>query len=585
MYFIEFKRLFRLPFFCFFASVALTNVAPMVLAAPQGGVPFNALVAPSAGALTQQIERERELNPLHLSAPAPVQNLQENANSSGASFTLKEFRFVGNHLYSNEQLAQVLSPYLNRSVQIKDLQDASASVANFYRLSGWVVKAVLPSQDIANGVVTIQVIEAKFGRVRLEGDTSKRVKLEIIVATLMASQKPGAPVNTNAIDQGLALVGELAGVKVQGNLAAGQIEGETDLIVSVIDQPFITGDAGADNSGSRSTGSDRITANLSLNSWMGLGDLLGLNALTTSGSGYVRVSQTVPLGYSGLKLGVNASNLNYHLVTQDFAALNANGYASSLGLEMSYPFQKTPSSLLSGVLSVDKKHYLNNAQGAVASDYANTPVTLSLNGLGSDDWGGGSSTLASLNLSRGSINLSNSPAQFQVNDANTTQIAGPYNKLRYMLTREQSLGRGLSAYLSLSGQTANKNLDSSEKFYLGGINGVRAYPSNEAGGTKAQMMTAELRSRFKERFSLSAFYDYGRIVLNSSNQFTGASALNQYALKGSGVSLGYQAPSGVSLKATFSSRIGVNPNPTSTGNDQDGSFVKNRVWLNVNVPF
>jgi hypothetical protein len=42
---------------------------------------------------------------------------------------------------------------------------------------------------------------------------------------------------------------------------------------------------------------------------------------------------------------------------------------------------------------------------------------------------------------------------------------------------------------------------------------------------------------------------------------------------------------GASIKATVARRIGNNPNPTTTGNDQDGSMVKNRIWLNAAVPF
>ena len=533
----------------------------------------------------QQIERERELNRAHQDPPAQVPTLMENPASSGPSFTVKAFRFLGNQIYSNAQLSAVLQSYVDHPVQFNDLQEASAKIAQFYRLSGWVVKTQLPPQDIANGVVTIEIIEAKFGRVKLDGPLSQRVKSDKILATIEAAQKSGAALNSKSIDRALALVGDLAGVSVQGNLVSGEKEGETDLIIALSDKAWLTGEAQTDNAGSRSTGSNRLSANVFLNSLMGWGDLLGLNMLATSGSGYVRLSETVPLGHSGLKLGLNASSLSYHLVTQDFSALNANGVATSVGLELSYPLIKSRSSSVNLALSADQKHYLNNAQGALSSDYLNTPVAITLNGLQSDAFAGGGNSLASLSLSSGRINFDRSPLQLQTTDANTTQSGGRYAKARYLFSREQSLFSGLSLYTAVSGQSANKNLDSSEKFYLGGINGVRAYPSNEAGGSKAQMANLELRSYWSERLSVNVFYDYGRVIINSDNHFVGASSLNQYALKGSGVTLGFQAPSGASVKATFAKRIGNNPNPTSSGNDQDGSLVKTRIWLNANVPF
>ena len=566
-------------------------LAPEVQAAPatpSGPASFlNSALAPSAGALNQQIEheRERELNRSQAQPPLDEETTKGSAPSAGPSLTVKAFRFEGNHLYSSSQLSAVIQSYVDRSVQFSDLQEASAQIAQFYRRLGWVVKTQLPPQDIANGVVTIEVIEAKFGRVKLDGPLSQRVKSEKILAILAAAQTSGAPLNSNAIDRALALVGDLAGVSVQGNWAVGEREGETDLIIALSDKDWLTADAQTDNTGSRSTGANRLSANVFLNSPMGWGDLLGLNLLATAGSGYVRGSETVPLGHNGLKLGLNASSLSYHLVSQDFSALNASGVATSFGLELSYPLIKSRPSSVTVALSADHKHYLNDAQGAVASDYLNTPVAITFSGLQSDAFAGGGNSYASLSWSAGRINYDRSPLQFQASDAITTQAAGRYSKTRYALSREQSLFSGLSLYAAVSGQLAKKNLDSSEKFYLGGINGVRAYPSNEAGGSNAQVLNLELRSLWRERVSVSAFVDYGRVMINSDPQFAGAPALNQYALKGAGVTLGFQAPSGASLKATVAQRIGNNPNPSSSGNDQDGSLVKTRIWLHANVPF
>jgi hypothetical protein len=42
---------------------------------------------------------------------------------------------------------------------------------------------------------------------------------------------------------------------------------------------------------------------------------------------------------------------------------------------------------------------------------------------------------------------------------------------------------------------------------------------------------------------------------------------------------------GFTVKATVARRIGNNPDPLSTGTDQDGSLDKNRFWLQASVPF
>jgi hemolysin activation/secretion protein len=52
---------------------------------------------------------------------------------------------------------------------------------------------------------------------------------------------------------------------------------------------------------------------------------------------------------------------------------------------------------------------------------------------------------------------------------------------------------GFTLYASFSGQRASKNLDSSEEFFLGGPNGVRAYPQGEGAGDEGWLSRLELR--------------------------------------------------------------------------------------------
>jgi hypothetical protein len=143
----------------------------------------------------------------------------------------------------------------------------------------------------------------------------------------------------------------------------------------------------------------------------------------------------------------------------------------------------------------------------------------------------------------------------------------------------------LSVYGSVQGQFANKNLDSSEKLYLGGPGGVRAYPVNEAGGSEGYFASLEARARLPMSVDLTGFFDIGSVRVNRDNDFTGAATPNRLTLKGVGVSAGWTAPFGLNLKATVAHRLGSNPNPTSTGRDQDGSLDMNRIWLQASLPF
>jgi hemolysin activation/secretion protein len=114
------------------------------------------------------------------------------------------------------------------------------------------------------------------------------------------------------------------------------------------------------------------------------------------------------------------------------------------------------------------------------------------------------------------------------------------------------------------------------------VSGVRAYPSSEGGGSEGYLFNLEVRKQLPENFTLTGFYDWGSVLV-TKNDAT-ANSVNNYDLKGVGVSLGWTAPFGFNLKATLARRIGDNPNPTTDGNDQDGSLSKNRLWLQANMP-
>ncbi len=538
---------------------------------------------PDAGALQQQIDRERKTQlPPRTTPERPAEPAAMPAQS-GVIATVKAFRFAGNTLLSAEQLAPVVAAYLNRPLDYAQLQAAAAAVANAYREAGWIVRAYLPKQDITEGIVTIQIVEAVFGSAHVEGDAAHRVALQQILNTIDAQQKTGQPVNAAALDRALLIADDLPGVIVAGSLREGARERETDLILKLADEPAINGDAALDNTGARSTGRGRLAANLSANSPFGIGDLISASAIVTDGSDYLRLGFTAPLGTNGWRLGANGSALNYRLVAPEFKSLGAKGSSDTVGLEASYPLIRSRLKNLYFNASADHKNFDNQSSGATTTHYKVDTVNLGLAGNLFDNFGGGGANSASLTLTDGKLDLGGSPNQAV--DAATTRSAGHFTKLRYSVSRQQAVTEKLSGFASLSGQWANKNLDSSEKFYLGGSSGVRAYPSNEGGGAEGQLLTLELRWKLIDNFTLTGFYDHGHVTVNHDNGFHGAAALNGYSLKGAGLSLAWQAGNGPSLKASWARRIGDNPDPTATGNDQDGSLLKDRIWLTASLTF
>jgi hemolysin activation/secretion protein len=490
---------------------------------------------------------------------------------------VKQFRFAGNTSLSAATLESVVASWTGRELTFAQLQQAAAAIGEAYRSGGRVVRAYLPRQEIKDGVVTIQVIEARFGKTRIEAAPEARIRPQRLRALVEANQAPGQPMRADALDRALLLLQELPGVRAGGSLQEGQAAGETDIVLTVAGAPLLAADASADNTGSRATGAARLAANLNLNSPFGLADQGSLNVAHTEGSDFVRLAYSLPVGSSGLRLAVNASRMRYTLVSADFAALQARGDSDSAGIEAHYPWIRSKLASANVSAAYERKDFNNESGGAVTTRYRMAVWSATVAGQATDASGASS---ASVNLAHGDVDLSGSPNQAA--DAASARTAGRFARLRFTLARNQQFGPQWQGSAQLSGQMANRNLDSGEKFYLGGLAGVRAYPSSEAGGADGLMVNLELRRRVIEPLSLSAHLDGGIVRVNHDNGFAGAAANNRQSLRGAGLGLAWQA-GGASVKAVLSRRIGRNPNPTPAGADQDGTLVRNRLWVSASM--
>jgi hemolysin activation/secretion protein len=536
---------------------------------------------PNAGSELQQLQRERP-KPL---PPQGAENFEPPpplTSVGGATVTVHEFRFAGNKQLSQRRLARAVAGFLNRPLDFNQLQNAAIAVAQAYRNAGWVVRAYLPQQDVTNGTVTIQVIEATLGQVIVQAQ-GKRVSASRLERMVDAAQTPGKPLSADALDRALLLMSDLPGVSAGGRLNEGSGQGETNLAVQETDQHLASGYVSADNAGERFTGAARVTEQLSLNSLFGLGDRTDTLLLHTKGSDFESLGFSLPVGYSGWRVGVNASHLSYRIDTADFASLDAHGSSTTGDLNVSYPIIRARMENLYFSVDLAGKHFDNDSNGVATSHYNVNSASASLYGNLFDSFGGGGENTADITFEEGLLDLAGSPNEAA--DFVTADTAGSFQKVSFSASRLQALTPHFGLFASITGQVADKNLDSSEKFYLGGANGVRAYPVNEGGGTDGGLLNLELRDKLPANFTVTELFDWGAVLANKDDTFPHAPRPNTVELKGAGLSVGWVATFGLSLRATVSHRIGSNPDPTTTGTDQDGSLIMNRVWVQATMPF
>jgi hemolysin activation/secretion protein len=539
-----------------------------------------------AGSLQQQIDRQQRPKLPPVAQPLSAPKNDAVLPATGPLVTLQAFKFEGPSKLSEKELSALLAPYLGKSLSFAQLQAATIQVADAYRDAGWIAKAFLPEQDIVDGIVRLQIVEAVFGEVLVNNPLPGAASTEKLKKIVLAQQGSGQLLNAKAVDRALLIADDISGAYISGGMQEGQKDGQTDLLLKLQGKPVYQGALTSDNTGSVATGQARFLGNVNVHNVLFSGDSLSTQLLSTEGSKYIRLASSVPVGYGGMRWGISASKLSYKVLQLE-ADLAATGTSHTWGLESTYPIVRSRLQNLYLNAGLDAKKFRNIGGGEVTTAYKNKAMTLGLSGNLLDTLGGGGANSANLTLTLGDLNLDGSPNAEEV--AITTQTAGRYRKLRYALSRQQTLSREVSLMASVSGQWANKNLDSSEKFYLGGSSGVRAYPSSEGGGALGNLASLELRWQATPATAWTGFVDIGRVVVNRNNQFTGAPATNEVALKGAGIAFNWQVQNNLAVKTVWARRRGTNPNASvevdKLGTDTDGTKVMNRFWISANLDF
>ena len=557
------------------------------------------LLAGDAGQQLNQIERiQDQRQPLRAPPTIEPEESPSKPSQEGARATFTQFEFEGNHLFTSAQLQDHLKGYLNREITFDELKLAVDSLAFYYKERGYLGTATLPSQDIGGGSVRVIIVEAKFGGAKVDADpnTSYRVKPDIIQRFIEANNPPGDVLNLNRLDRAALIANELPGIGVNQSLKAGTKEGETDALLKLTNRSAYVASVSADNYGFHSTGPVRYLANASLLSPLNIGDRVDLTYLYSTGNNYGRVAYSRPIGYSGFRLGMNASALKYEVVAGAGASLKPEGAAETIELEATYPTIRTRTFSLTSSASLETKHFRNTSitgtDREVASNYLVHLFSLGNTARHRNTLTLAGETLASIDLDVGYADYASSPTSFRT-DKESQDVDGQFTRLKWNLNNTQFYNDTLSSVVKFNGQLTDSNLDSSQKFYLGGATGVRAYPSSEGGGSEGFLLNLELRKELPASLTVIGFYDYGfaRQCVDNANQSTclaNVTGRNEFNMKGYGASLEWRGDLGKirpTVSLVWSRRIGDNPNPQSDGTDSDGSQPGNFYWINGTINY
>jgi len=559
---------------------AIHLVSALVFLAPYQAMAQAA--PPDAGSLLRQIEQLPKPLPQAQPPVAPPKTPPPRV-SDELKVRVKGFRILGVTQPPADLLTERLARFIGKSMPLAELEEAIQIVVAAYREQGYVVRVFLPPQTIEDGVVDVMVIEGKLGRVLLdEGQGPARLSGERAAAYVRQGLPAGAIIKTEQLERNLLILSDLAGTKAAATLEPGPSQGDIDVRLLLTDTPLLSGAVGANNAGAIGTGANQLDAQLNVNGIAGVGEQWSLRGLGATGLSYGRVGLSLPVGYAGLTLGGNFATMRYHLGDR-FASLDAKGSAQIAGLSAAYPIVRSRAQNLYASANVERRRYLNDSLGKPLSDKRVDALTL---GLAGNSYDSGGATSYGLTLAGGRLDLSALAANLAT-DAASARTQGRYAKLSWNAARLQSMGDTVSVSAALAGQWADKNLDSSEKFFLGGPSGVRAYPANEAGGDEGFMLNLEGRLTLRPELQAIIFADAGSVQQNHQPWpgFGGAANLpNRVDLAGAGIGLNWSVWNSIA-RLSLAWRLGSNPLAGANGADSDGTRRIPRVWAQYNKFF
>ncbi|NVK00277.1 MAG: ShlB/FhaC/HecB family hemolysin secretion/activation protein [Oceanospirillaceae bacterium] len=564
-------------------KVFLTGLAALLSISVYG------VEVPTAGSILQQLEQRqaREQDAPELPKPDEADIPELPPFNEDASVQIDSLVFSGNAVISDSELEAALKSYSGRKLDYPLMQRLAQEVGEFYRSKGLWAKAILPPQQLADGRLRLQVFEGSLGNVVVEPNLAAGEVLRFpefaIREFITREQSPDSIFRIDEFESSIKRLDAVPGITAAAILKQGEEINKTDVVVRAANTPMLSGSLRADNFGSRSTGYYGAALSLNLDGLLHIGDQLTLNRSATEGVDVLTLGASIPVSNDGSRVGINYTDMSYQVCCGPLASSGVTGGSQSWAATYSTTLVEAEGRRLSHILTLNHK----------ASESAGAPnrVVFAVAGL-EYSWPGSLREKVGLNtlgvkITRGELSIGDSDAQDA--DAQAGRTDGFYTKLGFNYSLLQPLTETDTLWVSLMGQWAYKNLDSGEKFSLGGPSSIRAYPGGEGSGDSGALLTVELRHTHSQALQSRLFFDQGWL---RTNRFpwppvvaTGDEKPNFLKLAGVGAGLTWMPWSGAKIDLNVATRLGTNPLRDPDGKDSDGTSREVRSWLTLTQAF
>ncbi len=493
-----------------------------------------------SGSILQQIQPVKPPAPSPTGPKLNIERKDVGKLPPSAPFLVKTIQISGNDKIDTQTLHALVADTEGKSITLPQLDELAARITEYYHGHGYpLARAFIPAQTIASGVVRIEVMEARYGKIKL--DNHSKTSDSLLQDTLSPLQS-GQTIGQSGLDHAILLLSDIPGVTANTTLKAGETLGTSDLLVNASAAQGVTGNLMVDDYGNRYTGRPRVGGTVNWINPLHHGDVLSVTGLSSGGGmNYGRIAYESLVNGQGTRVGGSYLALHYDL-GGSVSALNAYGTAQVGSAWAKHPLIRTRNFNLYGQIQYDRLELRDRIDVSGIKTYRHLDDgAVSVSGDARDTLLSGGVNTWNLGWTGGHVGFDNPEAQ--VADAATVKTQGMFSKWNANLSRLQSLTQQDGLYLAFAGQWAQNNLDSSKKMIVGGPYTVRGYDMGAMSGDTGYIGTAELRhdlgsGRFGQ-FQAVGFIDSAQVTVNQNPWARGT---NRATLSGAGGGLNWLGP-------------------------------------------
>lgn len=494
-----------------------------------------------------------------------------------------------------------------QGLTIGQLQQVADVVTKYYHDRGYfLARAIVPAQEVKDGVVHIRVLEGRLAHVDVVGN--KHYSQQVLARPF--SPLIGDLVTVTRTENALLTLTKYPGLSASGVFKPGPDVGTTDIVINVNKEKRYDASVRADNEGTEFTGKKRLIGSVDWNNPTGDADLLSVTALKTfspsnSTFGDVRYahpffspSNTMALDLSRNSFDVSAPSING---LSGLSSLQIGGISKIATLSLQRAFQRSRTRNIIGMLDLSRKRadIVSGSQILGRDDLAVLGAQLNYDSI---DSAAGTISTSYVRLERGLAGVFGVPSDSAINSNQVNPGPSRTGKdgskampdftrltLSYQLYKNLPSNQGL--LLRLNGQYSPDLLSSLEQYVIGGSDNVRALPTSQYLVDTAAFASLEYSVRAPGFAGKAAFggYTWGEVL--RFRLFTDAAVglLNKpvgptkrVTAAGSGVGVEFTLPGTMTANLQWA-RV----NGGKRGAATDPNAVKNasQLWLDVTFSF